>query len=562
MRLSLLSLFTLVVIAGCVKEEYLIDDRTDVVELTPTFAIPLVQSELSLEQLERSLDTEDFVSQTDAGVLAVVYSQSIIKYSVEQLLDFPSLETDGEFEADALVSAIFNNNSAGEEFEFSQALMLPFNFDNGEQIDSARFDVANLSVEALSTFDHSIQVVITIPELTLNGEIFTTTINLDYTGTPGVSLDTEVDISNHLLDLSNSMGDGIDVNLDFTVTHSGEQTDIGDRLDFSIGMAAESIEYAYGYLGQVTEIAEQDTQEVDLFENIDGGFFYFDDPALELTINNSSGIPVSLGVNSIYNPDNAGGTTISGGGLSDIPLVPGANFPGETASVVHRIDNDNLDPDLSDLMSSGPAQIIYNAEMTTNPDGFSQNFVTAESEVEVVAKIILPLSGYGQSYTFSDTLEMDLGEDLGLETDSAGALSTDDIDKATLRLIIDNGLPLDAELQVVFLNEEGEALDSLFDVNGTKPIISSGLVLHNLTPDHPDYGRVISPTRELTDIVVSQEKLQKLVDLDASQLIIRAQGQTPEAENEEIVRFYPDYRMDVTISAKVEMKLDLSESSE
>jgi hypothetical protein len=268
---------------------------------------------------------------------------------------------------------------------------------------------------------------------------------------------------------------------------------------------------------------------------------------------------MEFAVTSIYDPQSSGGVTITGGGLDAIPTIEAASQPGEVAQTFHRIDNENMDPDLSDLLSDGPFELTYTAEATTNPDGFMQNWVLDTSTVTMEARVILPLHGYANNYVFADTIPSDLSEDLDLSIDSAGTLSTDDIEQVTFRIIADNGLPIDARVQVYFLDGNMMKIDSLFDVAELQHVIQAGYVNHTLEESDPQHGKVLSPTRAITDIVVDADRLQNLMDNNVMNIVIRAMGNTSGSQNESVIKFFPEYTLDIQLSAKIETNIDLSE---
>lgn len=556
---NLLALLVLFALASCIKEEYLLDGTIDLSEASPTFAIPIAYADLTLGDLERELDTEDFVSNEEGAIMGVVYEQEVIEFTLEDLLDLPDQQVNDNFVADPLTAALFNTGVAGLQLPFDMDLDLPFDFQNGEELDSIRLQQAELIITASSTFKHDIEVNFTIPEMTLNGEVFTASTNLDYTGTIPVDLIAAFDVSGYLLDFSAAGVNSLTIDADFIVTHSGEFTAAGDMLDFELVLSSNSIEYAYGYLGQYTGLSEANTQEIDLFQDITQGEFYFADPALEFDFYNSSGIPLQFNVTSIIAPENSNVTAVMGDGLDNIPTIEAAAMPGDVTHTFHRIDNSNLDPDLSDLLTEGPFELTYTADATTNPDGFAQNWVLDTSTISMNARVILPLHGYANNYVFADTIASDLGQDLDLSVDSAGTFSTDDISQLTIRVITDNGLPIDAQVQVLFLNGNMQVVDSLFDVPSLEYIVQSGYVNHTLPQSHPNHGRVLFPTREVTDIAMDQDRLQNLMDQDVMNIVLKATGKTDDAQNESIIKFYPDYELNIQLSAKIETDIDLSE---
>lgn len=548
----------IILLFGCVKNEYVLDENTSVPGLGPDLAIPIAFTDIGLGELIDPLGLESEVQSEAGSQLALTFRQRLFEIGLEDLVQLPPQEVQESYVADALTAALFNANLEGAELPISQIYNLPFEFENGEELDSIRLGQSFLSISMISSFRHDLDVTLTIPELLDAEGEFNTEFELEYDGSLPVTADIEIDVTDHLLDFTGP-GNNNELNIlaDFIITHSGEFTNAGDSVYFDLSLSSNSIKAAYGYLGQFSGIAEIDTQRVDIFEDIDAESIFFGDPAIELDLFNSSGIPMEVNFSSLFAPTNDVTQLITGGALEEIPTVQAAALPGGIALTEHRIDNSNTSPPLSDMLSEGPVDLIYTADGTTNPEGYSYNFILDTSKVSCDATVILPLYGSVDGYRFSDTLDVDLETDLGLG--DGGAFSIDDILSAQLRIIADNGLPIETRLQVVFLDSLMNATDSLFMGQNDVPVISAGIIDHNLPDSHPDHGRVIAPTRAITDVILTNNRLEELIDGDIRHLIIKLVGNTDAASEGELVRFYPEDRFGVKLSAKLETEIDLSE---
>lgn len=547
----------LIGIMACTKEEFNLDDNLSVPGLTPTLAIPLANTDIGLGELVAPLGLEDELSSEAGTQMALTFRQRLFDIGLEDLVQLPPQEVHEAYEADALTAAVFNASLEGTELPISQVHNLPFDFENGEELDSIRLGESLLTIDLISSFRHDLSVLIQIPELSNESGPFSTQFEMTYEGTLPVSASVEIDITNHLLDFTGP-GNNNELNViaDFIITHSGEFTAAGDSVRFDLSLSSNSVKSAYGYLGQYAGIAEVDTQHVNVFQDINAESIYFADPAIELDLYNSSGIPMEVNFSSIFAPSNSTTQLITGGALEQIPVVQAASIPGEVALTEHRIDNSNTSPHLSDMLSEGPVDLIYSAEGITNPEGYASNFILDTSMISCDATVILPLFGSVDGYRFADTLDIDLGEGLGL---GEGSINTDDVTSALFRVITDNGLPIETAFQIVFLDSTYSVVDSLFTGQDAVLLLAAGLVDHTLAESHPDHGRVLFPTRRITDVFMSRTRLDELLDGDVSHMIIRLIGSTSSASNGELVRFYPEDRLKVQLSAKVETEIDLME---
>lgn len=552
-----MALATIIISVSCVKDEYVLGENTVVPGLEPTLAIPLANAKLGLGELEPNLDLDpaSVISQT-GQVLSVSFTERLFDFTVDDLVDIPDQEVQESLVADALIAALFNATFEGQQLELPQTFELPFDFENGEILDSIILQEATLNIDIISTFRHDLDVDLGIPQLTQNQVPFQETVILDYQGTVPVIQTLSFDVSNGVLDFTApGLQNQLEILTDLVVTHSGEFTNIGDSLGFAISLSANSLHSAYGYLGQFAGLADVDTQRVDIFESIDADRLFFADPSIDLLIENSSGIPMEIDFSSLIAPDNQFATIITGGALEEIPPVSAAAFLGDIAVTEHRIDNSNTEPSLSDMLSEGPVDLIYTAEGLTNPEGFQYNFIQDTSRISCDATVNLPLYGYVDGYTFSDTLDVNLAVDLGI----GEAISIDDVELVTIRTIFDNGLPLEAGLQVVFLDSLDLAFDSLFTDPFAMPIAAAGMVDHQLDASHPLHGKVQERTRLITDIPMSQERISEILAGNTKRIIVRVLTSTSAASDLELVKFFPEDEIEVQLSAKVETIIALGE---
>jgi hypothetical protein len=545
-------------ISSCVKDEFTLNEGISVTGLDPTFAIPLAHANLGLEELVPALDLEETVYSESGQILAISFTQTLFELGLQDLLEIPDQEVQESYVADLFTAAIINTGLEGDQIPLSQSFSLPFDFENGEILDSILLQEASLDIRVVSTFKHDLNVNMTIPELTQEGSTFQGEFYLDYQGSVPVEAEFSFDISESKLDFTSpGNGNALNIIADFIVSHSGEFTNAGDSLYFELSVSSNSIHSAYGYLGQYEGIAEIDTQRVDIFQQFNADELYFEDPAIELLISNSSGIPLEVNFSSLFAPENSGTSLITGGALEDIPTVSAAQFLGDIAYTTHRIDNTNTSPLLSDMLNEGPVNLIYTAAGITNPEGFQYNFIEDTSKIRCDATVILPLSGYVDGYHFNDTLPIDIGTDLGLSDD--GPLSLDDVYRLTLRIIADNGLPAQANVQMIFMDENYQPIDSLFNTTGSQMVIAPGLVNASLAPTDPGYGRVVSRTRAITDIEMSVERLENLIDGDVKFLEVKIVSGTTFATQDQVIRLYPEDGVEIQLSAKLETRIDITE---
>jgi hypothetical protein len=546
------------ILASCVKDEWKLNDQTRIDGLDPSFAFPLLDTRLNLGNLEQEFDSENFIYNAEDETFALVYAADLFRFGVEDLQNIQEQQFDVDYALSAGEATALTALPAGNTASFSQSSELSFAVDNGEELDSIRFAGGALSLELSSTIPHDVNVGIQIPGLTLNGVPFVGLMVLDYTGLVPFFTTESFDLTGYVLDLTQNgtTNNTMDFDLEFIVTSSGMPTAPASSLELNINLDVSQFRALHGYLGQLSAATSVDTQFVNLFRDLNGGVLYFQDPKIELTISNTTGIPVNVFLDGVYAPENSEDQQLSGPDLTNFPQISPAAFPGDIAVTEHVISNAGTDPPLSSLLDEGPFELIYFSELSINLDGPTQNFLLDTSYIACHVDMILPFFGYADNFALSDTLDLDLEAELLNAQD--GNLGWEDVKKVTLRLIADNGLPIQIAGQVYFADTNNVIIDSLFQ-NQYEAIFEAGYVDFSLPDTDPNYGKVIAFTRKITDVVLTSAQLKALSDAGSKKVILRSRANTNEASNGEVVRFYPEYELKMKLSAKIDTDININE---
>lgn len=550
---------TVFITVRCVKEE--IDlNKVQTGELEPSFALPIGSAHLNLGDIEQEYDLNNFIYNESDNIFVAVYNDRLFEFMAKELLDVPPQNFNSTFGMPLSTQTGFVAGPIGSQVSIPNSNNFQMTFSNGELIEEIEIKSGTLQMDLNSTFTHDVSLQLSIQSLKSGGVPYQTTLNIPYTGSLPSTNNILLDISGYTIDCTNSGTTTNNINISSlsVVTNSGNGLSGSEVFDYSFGITIDSYSLVTGYFGEYTNILDQDTSHITLFEDLHGGTVHFEDPQINLAISNSAGVDVQTNFSGIWAPENSTNVNIGGAGPGNIPLITGASTPGEVSTVSHTINNANTVPTLSQVMDEGPAEIIYSASATTNPSGFTTNFIMDTSKVWCDAEVVLPLFGYGDNFTLKDTVPGNIEELLGLESD--GNINEEDIDEVLLRLNIDNGMPVDVGFQLYFTNDNYMILDSLFaSVNGSQEILESASVNFSLPPTHPDYGKVVAPMNKITDVVISNEKLQYLIDNKAVKIIYKIVGNTASAQTGENIKLYPEYSIDIKASAKINMKVDLSE---
>ncbi len=407
----------------------------------PDYAIPLVQASTSVGAIFEKFDTLSTLEVDSAGGMTLRYKGSIHQEASGSLFDD------------------VNNFPFGFPIT-SNLTEIPFNTLSGVRLDSARLK----SGVIIANFWPAAPALPPGPTPTPWTENLLLSFTVEQFINPaGVPLHIEqvVPVSGNVPIVTDITGYDIvpdaDGKLWISYTAVGQtsgQPYVFNGLQFSLDPNGLAASYAEGYLGQVayTDIP-LDTIEFDFLENISGGEIRFGDPKIKVFSKNAFGFPVRAQAE-VVNVFTRSGAIIP---LESTFIFDGINFNYPTISEAGQVKNtdfyfDKDNSNIEDIIAGDPIAIEYKFIATTNPDNDLSitGFITDSSFFEVGVEVELPLYGSAKDFPAMDTFEIDPNFDI------------DAIDSVELKIISEDGIPLDANFQLLFADEFGQVLDSVF----------------------------------------------------------------------------------------------------
>lgn len=484
MKNILATLLIVSVIVGCVHE---IDDLT-FTTLKPSISFPLGKISMNAGKLTQLGDSVN-VRQGESNVIELYYEAEMLNTTLDDRFTI----NDQSFTDEIPFSSFLF--TAGQTNEVKLSAYNSFSISNSDLPDPApeltlvELKGGNISITQSKDFSHEVETVITLPKLTKDGEPLTLTV-----------LNNAVvseDLNGYELDLTGASGtevNVIDYEISTMVTESGSST-LG-TISFSFNMGSMKFSYFEGNFLQY--VFDEISTEFDLGlpENEVPDNIRFTNPRIKLIANNSSGIDYELDITEVSVIENNGDTLAITGTYDDEAFIlQRADQRGETISSEHVISNDNTD-NLSELFSNIPVGAYSRGVVSANPNGVlpQGNFVSDDSRVVINAEITLPLEGYANNYAINDTIK-----NIDLEFDDDGVINLDHIN---MRFKIENSFPFDVRLQLYFLEENNEVIDSLFIGIDDSSIIPAGTI--------DESGLVTSSNSKISDVVLSHEKYEKV----------------------------------------------------
>jgi len=411
-------------------------------------------------------------------------------------------------------------------------------FDLGDaQITEIGIKTGIVNIHLVSTIQDTGRIIYNIPSLSKNGipfsteKIVPTTIN-------GESTIYQFNFEDYVLDLKGKSGriGGDTVNTIYSelytyIDSSGELVTLNKEDSFYYH--TEFIftpKYALGYLGTDTISIGPEIIESNIFNNIISGELDLDNTTLSVEIENYYGADAALIFDNLESINsNTGENSLAGLDQN------GNNFIGHTYNINRAILNSiSPDPNISAsntsiildsdaMLNILPDKINTSFDVYLNPNGQSsiQDFLFTDYPLDASIQLKIPLNLIANNLQLLDTAEIDIDENENIE-----------IEKIFLK--IENGFPINCNVNIVFLDNNQNIIDTLFK----NQQIISGVSEDNL---------VIEKSISLLE--------SENVNLDnVSRIIFDATFLTEDINNH--VSIYNDYSINFILSAKFSTRVN------
>jgi hypothetical protein len=186
---------------------------------------------------------------------------------------------------------------------------------------------------------------------------------------------------------------------------------------------------------------------------------------------------------------------------------------------------------MNTMLSSTPKKLVYDINGTANPGGPIVNFVKDNSQLKLSGTLNLPLEGFGTGFLFKDTVK------------ATADISAESVESAMLRLNIENGFPLEANVKILLVDENYNVLKDL--TNGTQNIIPPAPV--NAA------GKVISKAKKITDFTIVKAEIPLLEQM--KYIIFEVDCQTYQGNLGTVVKMYDEYKFNVRVGMQAKAKV-------
>ncbi len=536
-----LSLFLLAGLTlSCVKDEGEISGVS--LSSQSEWGIPLATVRLESKRLIQHFDSESLLESDSEGFVSMVYMDSLAPINARDFLQLPDQHFQSSFQ---LNDQQFGSLISEQEFTLHEVRDFSFQSSEGDRLDSLRLAGGDIRLRIESSSGIPIHGFVAI----LDPEDQSQLLRIDYSDQEApIFIDERIDAGDLLLRFnSNESGPNallFEYEINFTYGGSG----INSEVEVSFEAMDISLASAGGYIAPRSISLGDHGIGISLFDNVGDVGIRLEDPRFNFFFLNGFGLSSQLEVHELFG-SNANGEmlVVPGEGIADFPVIEGAAAPGQPQASQVSIDNSLMTPNISDFMAFYPNFLSGDFSLHINPDDVDLSFISRESELQLAYEAEIPLFGSISDFSLVDTTGIELDEwiELAEENEAVQALG--------IRIIIDNGLPLDAELQLVFADSLFQVRDSVFQ-SGMGSVLASAPLELSLPLHHAQFGRAVGSTQTVLDVDIPRERLLDLEDV--RYLLVKVEGHTT-GNGSHPIRIYDNDFIQLRLGARIKLRHDV-----
>ncbi len=409
---------------------------------------------------------------------------------------------------------------SGVDYDFEESFEESFTAINGVELKSIDLSAGSITISLNNSFSHPISgnlILVSLKEA--DGTSVVAPFNIPANGADNI----DVAMANRTLDLYSTANDTYNTfaySVSATITTNstaGIYTGQGVSFNMNIGgLDFNELRGEFNYSFDTDYLFSS----LDIFSSAYISNMHLADPRLELTLENGFGIPSSLSLFKFefVNTNTPALVNVANEGVlgeEDLKIsLPNYLAPAtentQYGTSLYKLNGQNSN--IEDIFDIAPNQLNFGATFTLGDNSGDHNqFVRRDSKINFISYIEVPLEGWATTLVLQDTLENIEWPSI----DDLGEVDEESLD-VELRFIFNNGLPLDMNLQVLFVDDNENPITSLFDDPGLTPFLESAPIGPN--------GESVGKTPVLVPVHVKKAKYDLMAS--ATQMIVQYQVNT------------------------------------
>ena len=498
-------IFLIIILVGCIRSEYTIEDINLHTEFEMGYAFPVVKGEFNLADLVNNKEDGVFQISNDTIFLkALLYP--VFSIERQDLLRFQEKDSSYTFNLNRDIN--FNQNNSYKPSGTPWTASYNFVSEENMEIDSLFFNSGFLWMASYNHYDHVVDLSVSSGSLTDNaGKRYQTEITIPAHG----NTKWDIDLQRFKIVPQISTDGNASILFEFTpVFHNSGTNIIRSEQEILINIAPNNlndIKYAFGNLNNKEFGFETQLKWFNdsLLNNFLTGSLAIADPRINIIYNNSLGCESALHLRFESYPKNN----------APIRVTPPDHLAGYSPDYINPqytgnwlINKDNA-PGIDKIISFFDLDSIYlNMSVTTNPNkdiNREFNYLLDTSRFDLGLECSLPLKLLADVY-FSDTVANPLMRE---EMDQKVTL-----DHFRIYYSFENGFPLGFDASIdLYDSIQGKVIETiLFNENDGVPFLQAAEV---------ENENVVAPIETKGSIAITENTVNNFLN-HASHIIIKA----------------------------------------
>jgi len=520
---------SILLVAGCKVDTINTNDIADEYNRSYDLAAPLLSVNATAEGLFGELDSKNFISHYDDGLIYGFY-QTDVELGLPKLLSFPTQSAD--LSVPALLAPYYSTISG----QSSVTAKLKLNDKTSVRYDSMYFYKGMLDYQITVPANTTGTLTITFPELTNSNH------QALQISKPITANQTAYSGSQDLSQYEAIFSQGVDssyIRAVTTINFTTQPSNSASSFEFHFSISQVEPEVVFGYFGQREIDHAVPTLNFDFFDKDKlGDAVQFGDLRLNIISENNIGVPFSVAIQNIVveNTKTQQSQTLTFSD-SDVRSLNAADYNQPNKSVVDTLQLSKANSNVMDIAQLYPNTGSCSVISSINPNGTNAtNFISRNSKLLTHLEIEFPLWFRISDYRRTDTIDFDLNDILGSDT------QVDRVKSLKIYLENSNGFPFDIQNQLYPATANYQAVDSLF--TGLQSICKACKTKSNFKLDEPTTNTVIAE--------LDKTQIKKMRDNDVKYLLLSSRAFTPSTTNpQEYIKIFTDNFMKMTIKVEV-----------
>ncbi|MFM2048393.1 MAG: hypothetical protein RI955_941 [Bacteroidota bacterium] len=457
-------LLVCIVAASCIKKDDFNFNKIKIDEWNSEWALPLINSKLTLKNLVQHASTGNILSEDSTGLYSIHYDGKVFEASAS---DYIKIQ-DQNFSTDTIplsspISVSNFNGSVSDTF----SSFYNYTDTSGAQLKHLRLKSGNIKLKITSSFQQNLSAQIVFPTVKNGATVLSVNAQVNY---PSTSTTININLGGYTFDFTNNntTNNYLPYKVYYTITGNGTQPI--NTTDFVIGaidLTNLQFQFVDGYLGQRNIPIPLDTIAIEIFNNTLSAQLFLENPKIHLNVKNYFGISASGALSNAHGIVRNGSINNILGTFFSTPLVIAQpTVVGQMADNNYTMDKNNSN--IQNVFNPAPNKIVYQGNIQINPSGVAYNFITDTSKIIVWAHAEIPAWFKIIDFTLQDTFSLTLPDNPDL------------LQSIKFKMSVENAFPLYTNVQIYFTDSLHKTLDSLVIPNqfilAEAPVDANGII--------------------------------------------------------------------------------------